>query len=131
MGYHYVNLLRPNIELDSISTLFVAAGVSFLLFVCLLHGVLLRLFLEYFALFRRVPRAMHQAYLCTGWSISWMDCMICLALAGTSLLVVGWQGGFSSLAFPDITSTVGFFPVVIFSSVTTFVNTYLTVSYIM
>ena len=34
----------------------------------------------------------------------------CIAIASATLLGVGRRGGFSSLLFPDVTVTVGFFP---------------------
>ena len=48
--------------------------------------------------------------------------MICIALAGTALLGVGWRVGFSSLIFPVVTGTVGFCPVGVFIIVATFVK---------
>ena len=46
MGLHGVNLLRLDIELDGLNTIFVAAGAGFLVFLWLLHGVLFRLLLK-------------------------------------------------------------------------------------
>ena len=50
MGYHGVHLLRFAVELDGLTTLLVAAGASFFVFLWPMCGVLLGLFLEYYAL---------------------------------------------------------------------------------
>ena len=110
MGYHGFHLLRLAIELDSIATLFPASGVGFFIFVWLLRVILLGVLLEYFTLFCIVAGAMHQACFCTGRLITWMACMICLALATADLLGVGQQVGFYSLMFPEMAGTVGISP---------------------
>ena len=58
MGYHGVQLFILAVELDGLATLFVAAGVVFL--VGPLRGVLFGVFLEDFSLCHRVPGAMHR-----------------------------------------------------------------------
>ena len=60
MGYHGVQVLCLSVKLDGINVLFVAIGAVFFIFVLPLLGVILGLFLDYFALLRRVPGAMHQ-----------------------------------------------------------------------
>ena len=57
----------------------------------------------------------------TGRTIYRMVCMICLAFDGAALFGVCWRDGFSSLKFTAMTGMVGFCPVGIFRSVTTFV----------
>ena len=66
VGYHGVHLLRLAAKIDGLTMLFVASGAGLFLFVGLLCGILFGLFLNYFALFSRVPGAMHQAYFCAG-----------------------------------------------------------------
>ena len=90
MIYHGVNLLHFPVKLDGLATLFLASGTSFFLFVWLLNGVLLGLLMNYFALLRRVPRAMHQYFFVTGWPISQMACIIFLVISRVALLGVGW-----------------------------------------
>ena len=70
MGYHAVYILRTYIETERITTLFFAAGAGFL--VGTLHVVLIKAFIEYITIFRRVSGAMHQAC-CSpvGRSIGW------------------------------------------------------------
>ena len=88
MGYCGVNLLRLASELDGLIMLLSAATSGFL--VGPLSGVLFRVFLKYFEIFRRVPGAMQQACLfCTGCPIAWMACIVFLALASADLLGVG------------------------------------------
>ena len=123
MGYHGVNLLSLAIELDGLATIFLAAKSGFFfLFVWPLCGILLGLFIEYFALFCRVSGAMHQVCFFTGLPIAQMACMICLAISSAALLGVGWIGKLSSLTFPGMTGTVRFCPVGIFRSVTNFIE---------
>ena len=122
MEYSDVNLFLLTVKLDGLRALFVAAWEGFLFFVWPLCGVLLGLFLEYFALFRRVTGSMHRAFFCTGQTIARMACIIFLALSGAALLRVGWRGGFSPLTLPSMTVKVGFCPVGIFRSVTNFVK---------
>ena len=91
MRYHGVNLLRLAIELDGLATMFLAAKSGFFfLFVWPLCGILLGLFIEYFALFCRVSGAMHQVCFYTGRSIDQMACMIFPEISGVDLLGVGW-----------------------------------------
>ena len=90
---------------------FATVSVLLVIFLWPLSGVLLGVFHEYFALFRRVPRYMHQACVCNGHPISWMACITCLALADVTLIGVGWQGSFSSLIFPAMAVTVGICPI--------------------
>ena len=122
MGYHGVNILSLNVELDILSALFVAVGAGFLLFMWPLRSVLLGVFLDYFALFRRVPGSMHQACFFIGRLISWMACVIFLVLASASLLRASWRVVFSSLPLPAMTDMVSFCPVGVFISITTFVK---------
>ena len=121
MGYHGVNLLRLNVELEVLSEIFVVSRSVFLLFVWPLHVILLGVFLEYFTIYI-VPGSIHQACFFTGRRIVRMVCIFFLALAGVELIGFGWRGGFSYLAFTVMTGTFGFCLVGIVISVTTFVN---------
>ena len=58
---HDVDLLHIYPEIDGITTLGFSARYGFVFFVWLLHGVLLRVFLEYFTLLRGVYGDMQQA----------------------------------------------------------------------
>ena len=51
-----------------------------------------------------------------------MDFMLCLAIARVALLGVGWICRLHFLTISDMTGTVGFYPVGILRSVTTFVK---------
>ena len=86
---------------------FIAARSGFSFFVWALCGVLGIVFLQYFSLFHRVPSAMQQACFSFGWLIAWMVCIFRLALSRSTSLMVGGQGGLSSLLFPDMTGMVG------------------------
>ena len=88
MGYYVVCLLRLDVKLDGIITLFVDAGVGFL--VGPLRGIPLGLLLEYFTLLHKVSRAMHQSCFVTVRSIDRMACMVFLSLSRAALLGVGW-----------------------------------------
>ena len=67
--------------------------------------------------------AMQQACLFrTGRSITRMACIVSLALSSAALLGVGWWGRYSSLFFPAKTDTVGFCPLSIFGSCSSFVD---------
>ena len=110
MGYHVVHLLCCAIEIDDLTTFFIAAGAGLFLVVWPLCGILERLFLEYFSLFRRLPGSMQQEYFPSSWPIYWMAYIFCLALASAALLGVGGRGGFSSLSFPSMNVMVGIFP---------------------
>ena len=64
-------------------------------------------------------------YICifhTGQLITWMDCIVSLALARAALLGVGLRGGCSSLFLPSINDTVGFCPLNIFGRCSSFVD---------
>ena len=114
MRFPGINILRRSVELDSLSALVVAAGEVFPVFKRPLHGVLFGLVLKHFALFRRVPSKMQEAYIfCTGRSISQIACMVSLALTSAALLGVGWRGGSYSLLFPVNNGLVGFFLLII------------------
>ena len=68
--FHGVNLLRFVVELYGLGAL-VAYRYVLLVFKWLLRDVTFRVFLNHFALFRRVPRAMQHACLFrTGWRIA-------------------------------------------------------------
>ena len=78
---------------------------------------------KHFALFGRGPKDMHNACLFfTVRNISWMACIVYLALASAALLRVGWQFGSSYLLFPANTGTVGFFPLSILIRCSPFVD---------
>ena len=70
MGYHGVHLFRLTVELDVLATIFVASGAGFL--VGTLRVIILRVFLEYFAICHRLSGAMYQAYFCIGQPIQVM-----------------------------------------------------------
>ena len=109
MRYNGINLLHLTIKIDGLHTIFVAAGTEFFLLVWLLSDILLGLLLEYFALFRGVTRAMQRERIFrTVRLIYWMSCIICITLAGSALLGVGWRGSFSYLKFPSMTGTFEF-----------------------
>ena len=122
MGYPDINLLHMTVKIYGLSALFFVIGADFFLFVWLLCGAIIGVLLEYFALLHRVHGAMYQECFFNIRTITRTACMICLELDGAALLRVFWQGGFSYLMFSAMTGTVGFRPVSIFRSVTTFVN---------
>ena len=80
MGYHGVKIFRLSVKPNGLAALFLASREGFFLFVCPLRGVLLRLFLDYFAFFCRVTGDMLQAYYCTGWPIALMACIFVFCL---------------------------------------------------
>ena len=90
MRFHYVHLFCSLLKLDSFSA-FVAAGAGLLVFKWSLLDVLLRVFPDHFALFRRVTRAIKNACLFfTVRRIARMSCIVSLALVSAALLGVGW-----------------------------------------
>ena len=107
MVYHGVHLLCLSVELNDLTTIFVASTVGLFVFVWLPYSVLLGIFLEYFTLLCIVPGEMHQAYFVTSRLIARMACIIFLELASTALPGVGWIGIFSSLTFPATVGTFG------------------------
>ena len=120
MGYHEVNVLRLTVKLESLCIIFFAARAGLFLLVWPLCGVNIGVFLEYFAIFRKVTGAMQQSFIFrTGRPIAHMTCIICLALSSAALLGVSWQGGLSSLTFPAMAGTFSFYPGGIFRSVLT------------
>ena len=60
MGRHAVDLLHFSVKLNELTTLVFASGSGFFVFVWSLRGILVRVFLQYFALLRGVPGAMQQ-----------------------------------------------------------------------
>ena len=67
--------------------------------------------LNYFTSLWGVSRSMQYACLfSTSQRTTQPAWMFCLALSSAALITVGRRGGFSSLSFPDVTVTVGFFP---------------------
>ena len=110
MRCHTVHLFCCTVELDSLTTFFAAVRAGFYFIVWPLCGVLGRLFLQYFALFCKVPGAMQQPFFkfCLD---NFSDGLhFCLALTSAAHIGVGRQGGFSSLSFAAMTGTVGIFP---------------------
>ena len=97
MGYHVVHLFYCAVKLYSLTTFLTAARAGLFFVVWPLCGVLGGVFLEYFAIFCRVPGAMQQACFPSDQPIAGMAYIFCLALASTALLGVGRQGGFSSV----------------------------------
>ena len=64
---------------------------GFFLLVWPLHGVLLGVFIDYFALLCRLPRVVQKEFLfSTGCPIARMACVIFLALSAAALLGFGW-----------------------------------------
>ena len=110
MGCHVVHLFCCAVNLDGLTAFSIANRAGFFFIVWLLYRVFGGVFLEYFALFRRVTGAMQQACFSSGRPIARMAYIFCLALASADLLGVGRRGGFYSLSFPAMNSTVGIFP---------------------
>ena len=89
MGLHGVQLLRLTVEIEGLSTLFVASVAGFLVFEWLLRGMPFGVVLKHFLIFQRVLGAKKQAFFGTVWPIDWMVCMIFPKLSSTDLLGVG------------------------------------------
>ena len=68
---------------------FAATGAGLFFIVWTLCGILRGVLVEYFSLFRRVTRAMQQAFFSSGCPITRMACISCLALSSAALLGVG------------------------------------------
>ena len=66
MRCHAVDLLCFTINLDGLITLVFASREGFFVFMGLVNGILLGVFLEYFLIFRIVPGAIHQSFLSLG-----------------------------------------------------------------
>ena len=107
MGCHYVDLLNLAVKIDGLTTLVFAAGVGFFVFVSPLRGVLLGLFLEYFAHLHGLTGAMKQECFVTGRPITRMYCIMFLGIASASLLGFCWRCRFSSFIFLAMTGTIG------------------------
>ena len=62
MGRHAVDILRFSVKLDGLTTLVFASRSGLFVFVWPLCGIVVVLFLCYFAILRGVSGAMQQAY---------------------------------------------------------------------
>ena len=122
MRFHGVNLLCRVAKIDGLRVL-VVSGAGSLVLVWMLRVALLGVFFKYFTLFQRLPGAMqHACIFSNDWRITWMACIVYLALARADLLGIGWRGGCSSIFIPVITGTDGFWLLSIFGSCYSFVD---------
>ena len=72
MGCYAVDLLRFAVKLDRLTTLVFASVSGFFLFMLPLHGILLVVFIKYFAVLRGVPGAMqHVRFSPVGRLLGW------------------------------------------------------------
>ena len=93
MRFHGVYLLCCVVKLDGFGAI-VAVRAGLLVLLCMMRGALLGVFFQDFIIFRRVLRAMQQAFLFrTGCLITQMACIVSLDLASSDLLGFGWRGG--------------------------------------
>ena len=101
---------------------FVASGAGFFFIVWPLRGILGRVLLEYFEIFRRVLGAMRQACFPSGRTIARIAWISCLALSSAAFIRVGRKSSFSSISFLAMTGTVGICPNWSLRSCSTFVE---------
>ena len=93
--FHDVGFLDADVGLGSIIKPCFSAGLGFTIFIWPLHGILFRIFFQYFTFLRGMYGSMQQAcFICTSCLISCRDFIFCLSITSADLLEVGRLVGF-------------------------------------
>ena len=106
-----VNLLVTRLELHSPISLLSAALAVFL--VRALARVFFDVVPQDLTLLCRIFGSVQHVFFVPSRRIAQTFCILSLVPAGASLLGVEWRGGYSSIAGPYMTSTVGILPVLV------------------